>query len=159
MKVRVRFLSNFRKLNQRISRKPFPTPKIQDMLLNLQGFMYASSLYLNMGYYHIELSPGAKHIFTILLSWGKYEYQKLPMGVCNSPNISQKKTSKIFDGFDMVCAYIDDVLVITKNNFKDHLKSLDRFLQRLAESGLKVNPEKYFFGQIETGCLGFYFRQ
>ena len=51
----VRFLSNFRKLNQRIRRKPLPIPKVQDMLLNLEGFTYALSLDLNMGYYHIEL--------------------------------------------------------------------------------------------------------
>ena len=47
----------------------------------------------------------------------------------------------------MVCAYIDDVLVITQNSFEDHLKALDRVLQRLAEAGLKVNPEKEFFGR------------
>ena len=47
----------------------------------------------------------------------------------------------------MVGAYIDDVLVITKNNFQYHIKDLDRVLQILAEAGLKVNTEKYFFGQ------------
>ena len=41
----------------------------------------------------------------------------------------------------MVRAYIDEILVITKNNFEDHIKALDRFLQRLAEAGLKVNAE------------------
>ena len=114
---KVKCLSNFRKLNQRIRRKPFPTPKIQYIILNLEGFTYASSLDLNMRYYHIELSPGAKQICTIVLPWGKYEYQNLPMGVCNIPNIFQKKTSKLFDGLDMVCAYIDGVLIIAKNNF------------------------------------------
>ena len=50
----VQFLSNFRKLNQIIRRKPLLIPEIQDMLLNLEGFTYTSSLDLNMGYYHIE---------------------------------------------------------------------------------------------------------
>ena len=57
------------------------------------------------------------------------------MGVYNSPNIFQENISELFDGFDMVPDYIDDVLVRPKNNFKDHLKSLDRVLQRLAEAG------------------------
>ena len=83
------------------------------MLLNIEGFTYASSLDLNMGYYHIELSPGDKQLCTIVLPWGKYEYQNLPMGVCNGPNIFQEKISELFDGFDMVCAYIDDVLNTT----------------------------------------------
>ena len=61
------------------------------------------------------------------------------MGVFNSHNIFQENISKIFKGFDMVCAYIDDVLVITKNDFKNHLKALYRVIQRLTEAGLKVN--------------------
>ena len=39
------FISDFRELNRRIKRKPFPIPnpipKIQDLLLNLEGFKYA----------------------------------------------------------------------------------------------------------------------
>ena len=54
------------------------------------------------------------------------------MGVCNSTNIFQGKISKLFDGLEMVYAYIDDVLVILKHNFDDDQKSLDRVLQRLA---------------------------
>ena len=146
----VRFLSDFRKLYKRIRRKTFPIPKIQYMLLNMEGFKYASSLDLNMGYYHIESSPGYKWLCTIVLPWGKYEYQKLPMGVCNSSYIFQGKISKLFEGFDMLRAYIDDVLVVTKNNFKKHLKSLYRVLQRLAQGWLKVNAEKSFFGKTET---------
>jgi hypothetical protein len=52
-----RFIPDFRELNKRISRKPYPIPKIQEMLQNLEGFAYATSIDLNMGYYHIELSP------------------------------------------------------------------------------------------------------
>jgi hypothetical protein len=53
----VRFISDFRELNKRIRRKPFPIPKIQDLLLQLEGFQYATSLDLNMGYYHIVFVP------------------------------------------------------------------------------------------------------
>ena len=52
----VRFISDFRELNKRIKRKPFPIPKIQDLMLKLEGFQFATSLDLNMGYYHIEQS-------------------------------------------------------------------------------------------------------
>ena len=49
----VRFITDFRELNKRIKRKPYPIPKIQDLMLKLEGFQYATSLDLNMGYYHI----------------------------------------------------------------------------------------------------------
>ena len=56
----VRFISDFRELNKRILRQPYPIPKIQDLLLRLEGFRYGTTLDLNMGYYHIELSAKSK---------------------------------------------------------------------------------------------------
>jgi hypothetical protein len=61
------FISDFRELNRRIKQKPYPIPRIQDLLLKLQGFQYAMTLDLNMGYYHIELSPFSKHLCTIVM--------------------------------------------------------------------------------------------
>ena len=35
---RVRFLIDFRNLNRRLKRKPYPMTKIREILLNLEGF-------------------------------------------------------------------------------------------------------------------------
>ena len=56
----VRFISDFRDLNKHVLRQPYPIPKIQDLLLRLEGFRYGTTLDLNMGYYHIELSAKSK---------------------------------------------------------------------------------------------------
>ena len=56
----VRFISDFGELNKCIFRQPYPIPKIQDLLLRLEGFRYGTTLDLNMGYYHIELSAKSK---------------------------------------------------------------------------------------------------
>ena len=151
----VRFISDFRELNKRIRRKLFPIHKIQDLLLKLEGFKYASSLDLNMGYYHIELCPESKRLCTIVLPWGKYEYQKLPMGLCNSPDIFQEKMNELFAGFEYVRTYIDDLLIISNNSYDDHLNKLDTVLNKLQKSGFKVNAEKSFFCQSELEYLGF----
>jgi hypothetical protein len=45
----VRFLSDFREVNKRLVRKPFPIPKISTVLQELEGFIYAMALDLNMG--------------------------------------------------------------------------------------------------------------
>ena len=50
---RIGILSDCRNSNRQLKRKPYPMLKIQEMLLNLDGFQYAMSLDLNMSYYHI----------------------------------------------------------------------------------------------------------
>ena len=152
----VRFISDFRELNKRIRRKPFPIPKIQDMLLKLEGFRYATSLDLNMGYYHIELSPNSKKLCTIVLPWGKYEYQRLPMGLCNSPDIFQEKMGNLYQDLEYVRAYIDDLLVVTNGTLEDHLEKLTEVLKRLRQAGLKVNAKKSFFAREELEYLGYW---
>ena len=152
----VRFISDFRELNKRIKRKPYPIPKIQDMLLNLEGFQWATSLDLNMGYYHIELTPNSKRLCTIVLPWGKYEYQCLPMGLCNSPDIFQEKMGNLMQDLEHVRAYIDDLLVLTKGTVEDHIDKLDEVFDRLRKAGLKVNANKSFFLRKELEYLGYW---
>jgi hypothetical protein len=74
----VRFINDLRELNKRIRRVPFPLPKIQDLLLKMEGFTYATALDLNMGYYRVRLDAG----------------------LCNSPDIFQEKMSELMDGLD-----------------------------------------------------------
>jgi RNase H-like domain found in reverse transcriptase/Reverse transcriptase (RNA-dependent DNA polymerase)/Integrase zinc binding domain len=152
----VRFISDFRQLNLRIKRKPFPIPKIQDLLLKLEGFQYATSLDLNMGYYHIRLSPFSKSLCTIVLPWGKYEYQRLPMGLCNSPDIFQEKMSNLMADLEFCRAYIDDLLILSKGTWSEHLENLETVFKRLKDSGLKVNANKSFFGKPELEYLGYW---
>jgi hypothetical protein len=58
----VRILTDFRRLNAQIRRKPFPLPKISDLLSKLSGFKYATAIDLSMGYYHIPLDLEAQKL-------------------------------------------------------------------------------------------------
>jgi transposase InsO family protein len=151
----LRSLADLRELNKRIKRKPYPLPKINDILQKLEGFQFATSLDLNMGYYHIELSPNSSRLCTIVLPWGKYEYLKLPMGLCNSPDIFQEKMSELMEGLEFCRAYIDDLLVVSKGNFANHLEHLEQVLTRLSAAGLKVNATKSHFCCDELEYLGY----
>ncbi len=121
----VRFITDFCELNKHIKRKPYPILKIQDLLLKLEGFQYTTTLNLNMGYYHIELSAASKRLCTLVLPWGKYEYQRLPMGLCNSPDIFTEKMSMLMQDLEYVRAYIDDLAALTNSDWDDHLEKLE----------------------------------
>ena len=112
----VRFMSDFRRLNAKIN----PVWRISDMLQNLEGFKYATSLDLNMGHYHIHLSNRLADMCTVISKLGKCRYKRLPMRVASSPNIVQAKIYQLLGDVKGVKAYIDDALVINRNSFDDH---------------------------------------
>ena len=151
----LRSLADSRKLNQLIKRMPYPLPKIQYMLQKLEGFQWETSLDLNMGYYHIRLTPNVSKMRTVVFPWGKYEYLRLPMGLCNSPDIFQEKMNELMEGLEFARAYLDDLLVITKGSFQEHLGHLELVLTRLSEAGLKVCMSKRKLCRDELEYLGY----
>ena len=155
----VRFITDFRKLNTQLKRKPFPLPNIRDTLLELGGFRFGTSLDLNMGYYHIELHPDSRKYCTIVFPFGKYEYLRLPMGLCNSPDIFQEHMSELMCDLEFVRAYIDDVAILSQSTWEDHVAKVDKVLTRLEDAGLKVNGLKSFFGRKEFEYLGYVLTQ
>jgi hypothetical protein len=82
------------------------------------------TLHLNMGYYYIELLPFSKHLCTIVMPFGKYEYQRLSMGLCNSPDIFQERMYEIFSNLEYIRVYIDNLLVTSCSTFEGHLQLL-----------------------------------
>jgi len=96
---------------------------------------------------------------SIVLPFGKYEYQTIPMGLCNSPGIFQEKMSELIDGLAFVRTYIDDLLCLTKGSFTDHLEKIEFVLQRLQKAGLKVNVTKSFFARSQLEYLGYWITQ
>ena len=152
----LRSLADLREVNKVIKRKPYPLPKITDMLQKLEGFMFATSLDLNMGYYHMVLTPFSSRLCTIVLPWGKYEYCRLPMGLCISPDVFQEKMSELMAGLEFARAYLDDLLIIsTETGFDKHLEKLEQVLTRLQEAGLKINAVKSFFARTNLEYLGY----
>jgi hypothetical protein len=59
----VHTISDFRELNKQIVQKPYPNPKISTTLQELEGFMYATTLDLNMGYYTVHCFRGCQRKF------------------------------------------------------------------------------------------------
>ena len=152
---KVRFVSDFRRLNQKIKRKPYPLPRISDTLQQLEGFQYATSLDMNMGYYHIRLSDQASDMCTIITEFGKYRYKRLPMGVSCSPDIFQAKIYELLGDIEGTKAYIDDILVVKKGSFEEHLQQLEEIFRRCQKTNLKLNAEKCRFGLNEIDYLGY----
>ena len=66
------------------------------------------------------------------------------MGVMCAPDIFQQKMSDLMRHLEFVKVYIDDLLVITKGSFEDHLEKLRQVLSTLQKAGLKCNLAQGF---------------
>ena len=94
------------------------------MLQDMEGFTCVTSLDVHMGYYTIRLDPDVQKICTIVLLWGKYLYMRLPMGIAGLPDIFQEKMSGLMESLEFVRTYLDDLLMLTKGTYDNHLLKL-----------------------------------
>ena len=54
---------------------------------------------------------------TIVTEFGKFRYNRLPMGVCALGGIFQAKVDKLLGDIKGIKIYIDDILVLRKDIF------------------------------------------
>ena len=127
----VRILTDFRKLNDMLRRMPYPLPKISELLRKLRGFQWATAIDLSMGYYHIPLTTNAQKLCTTILPWGKYQYQRLPMGIKCSPDIFQRVMNELLGDIPNIQVYLDAILILTNSSFENHLSIRKLVLTRL----------------------------
>jgi hypothetical protein len=62
-----------------------------------------------MQYYACELGKESQDLCTIITSFGKYKYLRLPMGLKCSPDIAQAAMDSVLSGIEDAKIYIDDV--------------------------------------------------
>ena len=74
-----------------------------------------------MGYYTIRLSPAIQDMTTIVTEFGKFRYNRLPIGMCASRDIFQAKLDELLGDIEGVKTYIDDILVLGKDRFENHI--------------------------------------
>ena len=76
------------------------------------------------------------------------------MGLLGAPGSFQRLMEIVIHNLTNILAYIDDLLVHTKDHNK-HLEILEQLFIRLRKHGLKINLPKSFFGAVEVSYLGF----
>jgi len=83
-----------------------------------------------------------------------YQYTRLPFGLKNAVAYCTRLMKKVFEGFENVVVYVDDLLVFGKDK-KEHDENLERVLRRIGEVNLSLNKRKCNFGQRKISFLGY----
>ena len=82
-------------------------------------------------------------------------YMCLPMGISGSPDIFQEKMSGLMESLEFTCMYLDNLLMLTKGTYDDHLLKLRMVLCQLLDAGLFVNSTKCTFATNKIEYLGY----
>ena len=91
----------------------------------------------------------------IVTGFGKFRYNLLPMGICASGGIFQAKSDELLGDIEGFKTYINDILVLSKYRFENHIDQLIIIFDRLRAVGLKVNVPKCSFGLKKIPYLGY----
>ena len=117
----VRFITNYRRLNQQLVRKRYPLTRIGETLQQLEVFQYGTALDINIKYYTISLSTASQDMTTIGTEFCKFSYNCLLVGMCASGDIFQAKVDNLLRDIEGVETYIGDILVLSKNSFENRI--------------------------------------
>ena len=73
---------------------------------------------------------------------GVISLQISKIGISYYPDIFQHKMNDLFHGFEFICAYIDNLFILKKGYWTDHVHKLELTINKLKEKGPKCNIEK-----------------
>ena len=146
---------DFRRINAKTKVEIFPIPVISEILANLHGAEWFSTVDLKSAYWQVPLSEETKEITAFTTFKGRFQFKRLPFGLVNAPSHFCKLMTGVLAELLRagVMAYLDDVVVFS-HSVSEHLKKLDTLLCRLGEFGLQVRLEKSKFLFNELECLG-----
>ncbi|XP_061711331.1 uncharacterized protein K02A2.6-like isoform X1 [Cydia pomonella] len=131
----------------------YPLPKIEDVLVNLNGNMYFSKIDLSQAYNQVELDD-SKRYTVINTHRGLFQYNRLVYGLSSSVGIFQRIMMNLLGNIPNVQIFLDDVIIGGKTQ-SEHLQALEAVFQRLLNNGLKLRKNKCVFLAKEVTYLGY----
>ena len=144
----IRFCVDFRKLNAVTIKDLYPLPRIDDILDQLSGNSWFSTLDLKSGYWQLKIRSEDKIKTAFSIGKGLWQFTVMPFGLCNAPATFERLIEEVLrDLISKIClVYLDDVIIYGKS-FAEMMENLEKIFLRLRKINLKLNPKNVFFFQ------------
>jgi hypothetical protein len=151
-----RFCVDYRRINKITEKDSYPIPRINDLLDNLGGMKWFTSIDLASGYWQVMMDKDDRKKTAFVCREGLYEFNIMPFGLTNAPATFQRLMDNVLFGirwkFTMV--YLDDIIIFSKS-WEEHIRHINIVIQRLRKAGLKMKFKKCKFATNELEYLGY----
>ena len=151
----LRMCVDYRKVNSVTKTEKFPMPNLTDCIYSVSNTKLFTKLDLVKGYYQVLLDEDSRQYTAFSTPTNHYQFRTLSFGLKNSGIAFQKNMQQILSEYNSknVLIYIDDILIMSES-FQEHLNLVQRVLDTLANSGIKIKVSKCEFFRTEITFLG-----
>ena len=157
---KVRMCVDFRDLKKACLKDDFPLPHIGVIVDSISSSAMYSFMDGFSEYNQIMMAVMDKIKTAFITEWGTYCYKVMPFGLKNAGATYQRAATALFH--DMmhkeVEVYVDDMMVKSKTK-EGNPVTLEKFLRRVEQYNLRLNPKKYVFRVTFDKILGYIISQ
>jgi hypothetical protein len=150
-----RFCVDYRYLNALTVRTAFPIPVFEQLMDELAGAHWFSTLDLLSGYHQIRMRPGEEYKTAFSTHVGHYEFRVVAFGLSGAPGTFQGAMNTTLKPLLRRCAivFFDDILIYS-GTLEEHLEHLRQVFSLLAQDQWHIKLSKCKFAQTEISYLG-----
>lgn len=130
----VRICVDLTKLNQSVKREKHPLPSVEESLSKLAGGRWFSKIDCASGFWQIGLAEESRHLTTFITPFGRFLFNRLPMGISSASEYFQKRMTELLDGLPGVICQMDDVLIFGSTQ-EEHNARLSSVFERMEKVG------------------------
>ena len=149
---------DFRALNAVTIPDRYPIPKIDDIINDVAGCVYYSTVDVSKGYWQMPLNKLAQYLCGVRTEDKVYKMLSMPFGLRNATAAFARAMKEILGPVAKkkgVKTYIDDLLACTREeDFNKHLELLRTIFERLRMYNMKLQPQKCEFARKTISFLG-----
>lgn len=150
-----RFCVDYRYLNALTLKGKFPIPVFDQLMDELAGASWFTTLDLISGYHQVRLKPGEEYKTAFQTHHGQFEFLVMAFGLSGAPGTFQGAMNSTLAPLLRRCVivFFDDILIYSKS-FEDHITHLKEVLTLLQQHQWHVKLSKCKFAQREISYLG-----